>query len=121
MDGIVLVPIKGKKFELYEDLPYTLSNGKKIIIPKGFVTDLSSVPNRLWGVFSPFGDFLLAAIVHDYLYVDQKVMTRKESDKEMLIISTRLNSNTLLRKLDNRLRFWGVRVFGWIYWRYVDL
>ena len=48
-------------------------------------------------------------------------MTRKESDREMLIISTRLNSNTLLRKLDNRLRFWGVRVFGWIYWRYVDL
>lgn len=121
MDGIVLEPLKGKRWKVYKDIDYTLSNGVSITIPKGFITDLSSVPRFLWGVMSPYGDFLLAALVHDYLYVQQSIMTRKEADKEMLIISNKINSKTRLNKFDNRLRYLGVRAFGWIYWKYVDL
>ena len=109
--------IKGKKWEVEEPIVVKLSNEYFITIPKGFRTDLSSVPKILWGIFPPFGNFLLASIVHDYLYVIKYKSNRAFCDKEMLIISNKLNKN----KIDNYLRYWAVRLFGWIYWRYVNL
>ena len=121
MDRIVLESLKGKLFKLEYDITYKLSDGTTIVIPKGFITDLSSVPDRLWGVFPPYGDFLMAAIVHDYLYVGDKSRGRKFADKEMLKISKKLNNKNILNKIDNNLRYAGVRVFGWYYWKYKDL
>lgn len=39
----------------------------KITVPKGFETDMASVPRPLWNVISPF-DTARAAVIHDYLY-----------------------------------------------------
>lgn len=39
-----------------------------VIVPKGFVSDLASVPRVFWGVFPRTGPYAYAAIVHDYLY-----------------------------------------------------
>ena len=89
----------------------TLSNGDNIVIPKGFLWDLSSVPKFLWGIFPPFGDFLIASLVHDYLYVN-KQYSRAFADKEMLYFSNKYNSN----KIDNYLRYVAVRLFGFTYW-----
>ena len=108
---------KGKKWKLHKSITHKLHNGETIVIPEGFETDLSSVPKFLWGVLPPFGNFLLASLVHDYLYISYQSKGRKFSDKEMLIVSNRTHKN----KLDNYLRYWGVRAFGWIYWDYVDL
>lgn len=96
------------KFSLLKDITVQLSNGDIITIPKGFKTDLSSVPNFLWSVLSPYGDFLLAAIIHDYLYVKDYI-SQKFADKEMLIWSNKINPR---KKLDNLVRYWGVRLFG---------
>lgn len=41
---------------------------KDIEVPEYFVCDLASVPRILWFVFPPFGEYIRAAIVHDYLY-----------------------------------------------------
>jgi hypothetical protein len=109
---IQLKPLKNKKWELIKDFSYTLSNDDTITIPKGFKTDLSSVPKILWSLFPPFGNFLLAALVHDYLYVTKYKNNRAFADREMLYISNALNSN----KLDNYLRYYTVVLFGWIYW-----
>ena len=38
-----------------------------ITVPKGFVTDLASVPRAMWAFIAPF-DVARAAIVHDLLY-----------------------------------------------------
>ncbi len=35
----------------------------------------------------------------------------------MLYLSNKLNKN----KIDNYIRYYAVRVFGWIYWDYVDI
>ena len=43
-------------------------NSEKIVVPEGYVTDLASVPRWLWSIFPPFGKYLNAAIVHDYIY-----------------------------------------------------
>jgi hypothetical protein len=104
-----------KYWKLKEPLYVVLSNNELIIIPKDFVTDLSSVPKLLWHLFPPFGDFLLAALIHDYLYVEDYNVenlgwkeARKFADQEMLIWSNAINKN----KLDNHLRYYAVRMFG---------
>jgi len=113
--------IKGKKWQVYEPIKHKLHDGTTIIIPVDFKTDLSSVPKFLWGIMPPFGNFLLAALVHDYLYVGDKSRGRKFADKEMVIISKKLNNKTIFNRLDNQIRYIGVRVFGWYYWKYKDL
>ena len=39
----------------------------KITVPKGFKTDLASVPKGIWWFIAPF-DVARAGVVHDYLY-----------------------------------------------------
>lgn len=119
---VPLLYVGGKFWELTDDIKHTLHNGFEIIIPKGFKTDLSSTPKFLWGILPPFGDFLLGAIVHDWLYVSdfqrKKIGTKRArefADKEMYLISSELSDN----KVDNWLRWKGVRLFGGsIYKRY---
>jgi hypothetical protein len=44
----------------------------KTIVPKGFVTDLASIPPILYSYLRPDGPYAYAAIIHDYLYWEQK-------------------------------------------------
>ena len=54
-------------FRLTESFRYHSSVGT-IRIPKGFHTDGASVPKIFWNIFSPFGSYFSAALVHDFLY-----------------------------------------------------
>lgn len=40
-----------------------------ITVPKGFKTDLASIPRPLWVLFPPFGHYLKPSILHDFLCV----------------------------------------------------
>ncbi|MGD0942576.1 MAG: DUF1353 domain-containing protein [Terracidiphilus sp.] len=40
-------------------------------VPKGFVTDLASIPSVFWSILRPDGNYAYAAILHDYLYWTQ--------------------------------------------------
>lgn len=100
-----------KYWILQKELTVQLSNGGIITIPKGFKTDLSSVPRLLQGIVSAVGDFALAAIIHDYLYI-YKGVSREFADKEMLIWSEAINPNPE----DNQIRYIAVRKFGQKWW-----
>lgn len=91
-----------------EEIVHVLHNGQSLTIPKGFLTDGSSSPWYLRWLFPRIGDFLLAAVVHDYLYRTLDLRGKKFADKEMLVISNKMNKN----KVDNYLRYFAVRVFG---------
>ena len=52
-----------------------------ITVPKGFVTDLASVPRAMWAFLAPF-DVARAAIVHDLLYKTIRQYRWKMKDKE---------------------------------------
>lgn len=52
---------------------------KDIVVPVGFVCDLASVPRPLWWLYPPFGDYIRAAIIHDYLY-EQAEVSKEEID-----------------------------------------
>lgn len=107
------------KWILLENIEVVLSNGENITVPSGLKTDLSSSPRLLWGIFPPYGDFLLAAIVHDYLYIynyKKGILgdygARKFADEQMLYLSNKYNKN----KIGNYLRFLAVRIFGYKIW-----
>ena len=109
---------KWKKYKLLKTVNITLTNGTTIVIKEGFEWDLSSVPRFLWGILPPDGNFEIAALIHDYLYRKQ-LFGRTFADKEMLIWSQKLNGKKKisLRRLDNKIRFWGVRLFGRAAWK----
>jgi hypothetical protein len=48
-------------------------------VPKGFVTDLASIPRAFWSLLRPDGEYVYAAIIHDYLYWTQKT-SREDAD-----------------------------------------
>jgi hypothetical protein len=52
-----------------------------ITVPKGFVTDLASVPRAMWWAIAPF-DVARAAIIHDLLYKSIRQYRWKMKDKE---------------------------------------
>jgi hypothetical protein len=57
---------------LTEALVYWPSNDDKpIIVPRGFVTDLASIPRPLWSWLPPDGPWAKAAVIHDFLYFTQ--------------------------------------------------
>lgn len=60
-------------FQLTANFRYHSSVGT-ITIRKGFYTDGASVPKIFWNIFSPWGSYFSAALVHDFLY-------SKDSDK----------------------------------------
>lgn len=50
-----------------------------VVVPTGFLTDLASIPRILWVYESPIDRSMAGAIVHDYLYWDQRC-TQDEAD-----------------------------------------
>jgi len=53
---------------------------EKVVVPPGFVTDLTSIPRLFWQILRPEGRYAYAAVVHDYLYWTQK-RPREEADQ----------------------------------------
>lgn len=83
----ILVPFGDSlHWVLFKELTYIIGDTKeKIIVPRGFVTDLASIPDGL----APFGlkansQYTRAAIVHDYLYWIQ-TCTKQQADNIFLI------------------------------------
>jgi hypothetical protein len=66
---------------LTDALPARIGQSQEVItVPKGFVTDLASIPRFFWSAFPKTGRYMSAAILHDYLYWDQRC-TRTEADR----------------------------------------
>lgn len=83
------------------------------VIPAGFVTDLASTPRWVQDRLPPDGPWSLAAILHDWLYVNHPpVFTRAEADNLFLAEMKRLGV-----PLRQRLPMWvAVRLFGGKAW-----
>lgn len=66
---------------LTESIPTRIGVSDEVItVPKGFVTDLASIPRLFWSLLPKTGPYMSAAILHDYLYWDQRC-TRAEADQ----------------------------------------
>ena len=59
--------LSNKKAVLLQDYIYSI-NGYDIKVFRGFITDGASVPKSLQWLYSPYGPYIKAAVIHDYLY-----------------------------------------------------
>ena len=118
-----LIYVKDRVFYLGEDMQITLSDKRVILIPKGFQTDLSSIPQIFWGVFKPFDKGLLGDLIHDYLWVDKMSETlyfdnaytaQKFADEERLKWRNKLAPEL---KIKNWLTHKVLRIFGARYYK----
>lgn len=118
------------RYRLCKGLDFELSNGVLIEIPEGFEWDLSTTPRFLWSLLPPDGDFEVAYLIHDFLWINRNKISeyfalwncnfnRKFADDEMLLWAKATNGTNKisLRNIDNYLRYYGVRLFGWLYWK----
>ena len=111
---LLLEPISNEKAVLLADYVYSI-NGYDITIFKGFVTDGASVPHSLQWLYNPFGRYIKAAVVHDFLYscYNNTGINRTLADKIFRYIMQETG-------VDNRTvrRFYAaVRAFGETSWK----
>ena len=52
----------------WENWEYDLPDGRRVLIPKGFVFDGASIPRLLWFFLSPTGLLLIPGLIHDFGY-----------------------------------------------------
>ena len=64
---LILKPLSNGKAILLDDYVYSI-NGYDIKVFRGFITDGASVPKSLQWLYNPYGKYINAAVIHDYLY-----------------------------------------------------
>jgi len=103
----------GNRWQLAEPLIYRAGNDW-IYVPRGFGTDLDSVP-RIPGLYAlASGHAVKAAVVHDWLY--HRRATRRYADR---IFSEAMVHEGVAAPI-RWILFAGVRAFGWIAYRRMD-
>jgi hypothetical protein len=110
--NIKLEWINANNYILLHDITrYAFVDDKEYIVTarKGLKTDLTSIPRLFWTVFPKDGDYLEAAIIHDYLYTTQE-HSRYISDRIFLNLMKQDGIDFLTRN-----SFYNaVRLFGWL-------
>lgn len=115
---LMLKPLSNGKAILLDDYVYSI-NGYDIKIFRGFITDGASVPKSLQWLYNPFGRYIKAAVVHDFLYscYNNTGINRTLADKIFRYIMQETG-------VDNRTvrRFYAVvRAFGETSWKKKNL
>lgn len=95
----------------------TKISGIKIVVPKGFVTDLASVPWPASMLIPKSGRFNQSAVLHDFLYskrgkVNNREYSRAKCDLIFLEAMQVLGVHWFKRKIMYR----AVRLGGWAAW-----
>jgi Protein of unknown function (DUF1353) len=94
-------------------LNYYIGNSSwRITVPTGFVTDFASIPRPLWFTLSNVQDYGRAAIIHDYLYWDQRC-TRLQADNILLLgmKESRVGFHTMNR-IHTAVRWFGANAWA---------
>lgn len=103
----------GRTWTLTRKLEYRVGDSTELItVPKGYKTDLASIPRIFWSILPPFGKYTAASVLHDFSYFKQ-AYTRRRCDEIFLEAMKVLNVAWWKR----RLLFRSVRIFGGFCWR----
>lgn len=87
---------------------------QQVIIPRGFVTDLASIPRAFWIALPPCDQYTPATVLHDYLYwVQDPDCDRECADKVLLLAMEEADVDWVTRKSI----YAGVRLGGKSAWK----
>lgn len=106
--GGVCVPIPFADFDYYytdAEIDWWPNPGQhfpKVSVPRGFCTDLASIPQFFWSFGLPrTGRYAYAAIVHDFLYWDQTIATREQANEILYTAMVNSHVATITREAIN--------------------
>lgn len=112
-------------FVLEEDFVYLWPGYKNwkpfdICVPKGYQTDLLSIPKVLWPILSPFGAGAWGALPHDELY-STRFSLPGQSDSDARAMADRILFDAAKDSGASQVRagiiYSGVRAGGWWPWK----
>ncbi len=97
-------------------------SSSRISVPKGFVTDLASVPRVVWNIVAPW-DIARAAIIHDLLYKkirlyragggnDNQLIKKAKDASDIVFLMAMKDANPSVSSWKFRSAYWSVRLFG---------
>ena len=111
---LILEPISNGKAILLEEYVYEI-NGYLIRVPKSFITDGASIPKSLQWLYNPYGKYIKAAVIHDYLYsvYNNTGINRTLADKIFMHIMKETGVSANVR----RKFYAAVRAFGETSWK----
>lgn len=93
--------------------------GFDVVVPKGYTTDLLSIPRALWPLLSPFGAGAWASLPHDILYSAEFGLPDQSKD-DARAMADRILFDAAVASGASRIRagvlYSGVRVGGGATW-----
>lgn len=108
LTDLELHPLPKRRWALTQDFVADTETLGLLTVPKGFITDLSSIPRFLWWESTP-ADFAEAGVLHDFCYNNNRAF-RSTADKLYLETLTFLDAGSCR----SHLRYWALRLFGGI-------
>ena len=119
-----------EEIEVLKSVGVKVTKKGKVTVPKGFVTDMASVPRACWAFIAPF-DVARAAVIHDLLYKNirqyrwswckNKIEEPKlEKDKisqakaiaDKIFLCAMNDSEPKVASYKKNPAYWAVKVFG---------
>lgn len=97
-----------RKWELTDKWQFVLPDKTTIIIEKGFKFDGASIPRLFWSILSPVGLLFIPALIHDYAYVHNKLISINPNNGELIPY----NENAGRRYWDELFRDVAIQVNG---------
>ena len=102
----------GKNWILRDGFYYVYRDTNKgrdyrIEVPPKFMTDYASIPGALWWFGKPWGKHGMAAVIHDWLYWEQKIPGRDKFERK--------NADDIFHRcmLDSKVSKWRARIMFW--------
>ena len=105
---------KRREVELLQDVIYTLPDGRRLLIRKGFVFDGGSIPRFFWRVIGhPLDhEFIRAVLLHDGLY-GSELLPQDESDEHFRGFMKDYDDIGLAKR---NIMYYGVQIGGGSVW-----
>jgi len=107
---LILMMLPHRQWSVHESFEYhvgQLGSGIVIRVPKGFQTDLASIPRIVWPILPPHGYYGKAAVIHDYCY-DHAIESKRWADDVLLEAMDVLG----IPRWKKIVIYWAVRLFG---------
>tara|TARA_A100001011_G_scaffold278263_1_gene288050 strand:+ start:2571 stop:3062 length:492 start_codon:yes stop_codon:yes gene_type:complete len=116
--------------EILKSVGVKVTKKGKVTVPKGFVTDMASVPRICWAFIAPF-DVARAAVIHDLLYknirqyrwtwreddirepkLELEIIFRAKEISDKIFLCAMNDSEPEVPSYKKNPAYWAVKVFG---------
>ena len=116
--------------EILKSVGVKVTKKGKVTVPKGFVTDMASVPRICWAFIAPF-DVARAAVIHDLLYknirqyrwtwreddirepkLELEIIFRAKEISDKIFLCAMNDSEPEVPTYKKNPAYWAVKVFG---------